>query len=62
VLGKVCEKLFKMCSSIDEAYKLFDADGSGKIEYSEFVATLEKLDVGMSRKQIYELMRSIDTD
>lgn len=62
IIEKVCERLFRLCSSLEEAYKLFDINSDGRIEYEEFVNAVERLDVGLTRMQIYELMRSIDTD
>eukprot|EP01138_Halocafeteria_seosinensis_P003117 gb/GECG01003186.1/.p1 GENE.gb/GECG01003186.1/~~gb/GECG01003186.1/.p1 ORF type:complete len:953 (+),score=133.80 gb/GECG01003186.1/:1-2859(+) len=62
VIERVCEKLYSCCASLEEAYWLFDVNKDGRIEYSEFVDALDKLDVGLSRKQIYELMNSIDKD
>lgn len=43
-------------------YKRFDVNDDGKIEYLEFVAALESLNIGITRSQIYELMGSIDVD
>jgi len=45
-----------------KAFELFDRDGSGEIEYDELVHTLERLDVGLSEVQIFELMRGLDTN
>ena len=41
---------------------MFDVDDDGLIEYDEFLKTFQSLDIGLTDKQAYELMRSIDTD
>lgn len=45
-----------------EAYKLFDVNDDGLIEYEEFVNAMHTLKLGLSDKQLYELMSSIDID
>jgi Ca2+-binding EF-hand superfamily protein len=62
IIQRVCRKLFSICSDVEGAYKIFDVNDDGRIEYPEFVEAMEKLDVGLTRPQLYELMRSIDTD
>jgi protein phosphatase len=62
IIQRVCRRLFSVCSSVEDAYKLFDVNSDGRIEYSEFVSAMERLDLGLTRSQVYELMRSIDTD
>jgi hypothetical protein len=64
VLQKVCSRIYQAmgCGDIQAAFKAFDTDGDQYIEYEEFMATLKKLDVGLSDMQIYELMRSVDVD
>ncbi len=62
IIQRVCQKLFKMCGTIEEAFRVFDVNDDGSIEYSEFVQTLRDLDVGLTDDQIYELMRTIDGD
>lgn len=62
MVERVCRKLWEVCSSLEEAYKMFDVNADGKVEFAEFVDAMEKLDVGLSRRQLYELMRSIDKD
>ena len=49
-------------SNIEQAWKRFDSNTDGKIEFSEFVETLKSLDVGLTDHQIYELMTSVDAD
>ncbi len=62
MVERVCRKLFEVCSSLEEAYRMFDVNADGSVEFSEFVDVMEKLDVGLSRRQLYELMSSIDKD
>jgi EF-hand domain pair len=45
-----------------EAYKLFDVNDDGLVEYEEFVNGMHALELGLSDKQLYELMSSIDVD
>lgn len=62
VVEKVYEKLVVLCSDLEEAYKLFDVNEDGTVEYKEFVAALKKLDLGLTEQQLYNLMGHIDTD
>ena len=62
ILQSICQKLYKMCSSVEEAFEIFDIDDDGKVGYDEFLQTFQNLDVGLTDKQGFELMRSIDTD
>ena len=61
-IQRVCQKLFQSCSSIEEAFKYFDLNDDGSIEYAEFVQRIKELDVGLTDNQIFELMRTIDGD
>ena len=36
---------------------MYDEDGSGQLDYVEFVKALNSLDVGLTEAQIFELMR-----
>ena len=62
IMKLVNQKLFKICGNVEEAFDLFDVDDDGLIEYDEFLKTFQSLDIGLTDKQAYELMRSIDTD
>ncbi|KAG5179686.1 serine/threonine protein phosphatase [Tribonema minus] len=64
VVDSICEKMFVAMGAGDvrKAFQYFDVDGSGTIEYEEFVNTLKRLDIGLSDAQIFELMRGIDKD
>ncbi len=44
------------------AFKRFDLDDSGTIDYGEFESFLKLLDIGISDRQICELMCDIDQD
>jgi protein phosphatase len=62
VAEQICRKLFHTCANLEEAYKLFDINTDGLIEYHEFVSTLAALDLGLTEDQVFELMRSMDLD
>jgi protein phosphatase len=62
IMKRVNHKLFQICGDVEEAFALFDVDDDGLIEYDEFLKTFTSLDCGLTDKQAYELMRSIDTD
>jgi Ca2+-binding EF-hand superfamily protein/diadenosine tetraphosphatase ApaH/serine/threonine PP2A family protein phosphatase len=64
ILSAICEKLFRAMGAgdINAAFRIFDTDGDNFIEYEEFMHKLKALDVGLTDKQIYELMRSVDVD
>ena len=46
----------------EQAFKLFDVDNSGEIDYDEFVGTMKRLDCGLTDDQIFELNRGMDND
>lgn len=52
IIGRICEKLFETCSNLEQAYKMFDINRDGKIEYEEFVNTLVGLKLGMNEQQM----------
>jgi hypothetical protein len=62
IIEHACEKLFSVCHTLEAAYSYFDVDKSGVIEFEELEKGLTKMDIGLSRSQIYELMNSIDSD
>jgi protein phosphatase len=63
IIRRICEKLFSMVGAdFESAYKKFDANADGQIEYAEFVKALKSLDVGLTEQQTYDLMRSVDVD
>ena len=49
-------------TTLDEAFRRFDRNKDGKIDFGEMVACLRSLDVGMADHQCYDLMRSLDTN
>jgi len=64
VCDSICEKMYKALGAgdVNEAFRMFDTDQSGTIEYEEFIKLLKQLDIGLSEQQIYELMRGLDQD
>ena len=48
--------------AFNQAFRRFDVDQNGFIEYHELVATLNSLDMNMTEPQIYELMAGLDKD
>jgi len=63
IVRRICEKLYSMVGAdLEAAYRRFDANADGTIEYEEFMKTLKSLDIGLTDQQIFELMRSVDVD
>lgn len=62
MVEKVYQKLVVACSDVTQAYKLFDVNDDGCVEYIEFVNALKKLDLGLSDAQLYDLMGYLDED
>ncbi|TNV75823.1 hypothetical protein FGO68_gene5355 [Halteria grandinella] len=47
---------------IDGAFRLFDKDGSGNIDFYELRDAMRALGLNMSKEEVKKLMNSIDTD
>ncbi len=47
---------------IDGAFKLFDKDGSGNIDFYELRDAMRALGLQMSKEEVKEMMLKIDTD
>ncbi|KAH9124032.1 hypothetical protein AeMF1_005128 [Aphanomyces euteiches] len=64
IISTICKKLYRAmgAGSIEQAFKVFDTDDSGTIEYDEFMNILQKMDTGLSDQQMFELMRTADTN
>ncbi|CAI5730898.1 unnamed protein product [Hyaloperonospora brassicae] len=64
IIALICKKLYRAMGAGDmqQAFKVFDADLNGFIEYEEFVSTLKQMDTGLADQQIFELMRTADTN
>lgn len=64
IISLICKKLYRAmgAGNIEQAFKVFDTDANGFIEYEEFMETLKKMDTGLSDQQIFELMRTADTN
>lgn len=64
IISLVCKKLYRAMGAgdIDQAFRVFDTDANGFIEYEEFMEALKKMDTGLSDQQIFELMRTADTN
>ncbi|CAK4680077.1 unnamed protein product [Aphanomyces euteiches] len=64
IISNICRKLYRAmgAGSIEQAFQIFDTDANGTIEYDEFAGTLKTMDTGLSEQQIYELMRTADTN
>eukprot|EP00753_Platysulcus_tardus_P018617 PLAT6971.1.p1 GENE.PLAT6971.1~~PLAT6971.1.p1 ORF type:complete len:894 (+),score=532.56 PLAT6971.1:35-2716(+) len=62
VIEQVCRKLLSFAHNVDEAFAKFDVNEDGLIEYEEFSLLLQKLDLGLTPDQIFELMASVDSN
>ena len=51
VVDAICRNLFQACANLEEAYKMFDINADGLIDFREFVTTLSKLDLGLTEDQ-----------
>ena len=62
MIQAVCRKLFQSTNArdVDGAFRHFDANDDGCIEYEEFSDTLKSLDIGLDDQQIFQLMCSMD--
>ncbi|OWZ06024.1 Serine/threonine-protein phosphatase [Phytophthora megakarya] len=64
IIALICKKLYRAMGAGDmqQAFKVFDADSSGFIEYEEFLSTLKRMDTGLSDQQVFALMRTADSN
>jgi protein phosphatase len=64
IIALICKKLYRAMGAgdMEQAFKVFDADSSGFIEYDEFLSTLKRMDTGLSDQQVFALMRTADTN
>ncbi|KAL7682977.1 putative serine/threonine-protein phosphatase with EF-hands [Plasmopara halstedii] len=64
IIALICKKLYRAMGAGDmqQAFKVFDTDSSGFIEYEEFLNTLKQMDTGLSDQQVFALMRTADTN
>ena len=60
MIENICSALFERSGDLEKEFSAFDLDGDGRIDYSEFLIAMRKLNLGLSDSQIYDLMRSID--
>ena len=47
---------------IKEAFNLFDADGSGSIDYRELKAAMKALGIKTSKEELKKMIVDVDTD
>lgn len=62
MVERVYEKLVVACADATEAYRMFDVNDDGTVEYHEFVNALKKLDLGLSDAQLFDFMGYLDED
>ena len=62
IVDRVSEQLFAAADSLEAAFAKLDTDGSGVVELRELEAGLSKLDLGLSRAQVVDVMTSLDED
>ncbi|CAH0479066.1 unnamed protein product [Peronospora belbahrii] len=64
IIALICKKLYRAMGAgdVQQAFKVFDTDSNGFIEYEEFVTTLKQMDTGLADQQVFELMRTADTN
>lgn len=64
IIALICKKLYRAMGAgdMEQAFKVFDTDSSGFIEYEEFFNTLKQMDTGLSDQQVFALMRTADTN
>ncbi|TDH68253.1 hypothetical protein CCR75_004762 [Bremia lactucae] len=64
IIAVICTKLYWAMGAGDtqQAFRIFDADANGFIEYEEFLNTLKQMDTGLSDQQVFALMRTADAN
>ena len=54
VVDCISRRLFHACANLEQAFKLFDVNADGTIDFKEFTATLATLDLGMHEEQVHD--------
>ena len=62
ITDAIAAKLFSAFRTLEESFRRFDEDDSGSITLDELERGLEKLKLGLSKSQLFEIMRSLDTN
>lgn len=62
LLGRVCRALYGVAHDIKGVWRYFDASRSGVIEAEEFASGLRRLDIGLTERQIYDLLAAMDSN
>jgi len=56
----ICQKLYQSTNDLKEAYNKLDVDRDGKLNYREFSALLKECNLGLTKGQMYDFMRTLD--
>lgn len=64
LVDKLCRKFYERSLDLKQVFNSMDKDGDGRISYEEFVRGLRRFKhaLGLDGGQLYDLMRSVDTD
>lgn len=58
----ISARLFSAFHTLEESFRFLDEDKSGSLNLGELERGFEKMDIGLSRSQIFEIMRSLDSN
>ncbi len=62
VIERICSRIYESSGDLRKEFQKYDKDGNGKIDYDEFIEAMKKQKLGLSNDQLYDLMRTLDTD
>jgi hypothetical protein len=60
LISQIAHRFCALGPSLKDAFDEIDKDRNGTISYHEFVDAIHKLNLGLKKAQLYDLMRTID--
>jgi len=59
-IKKICTRIMRQYGNLDAAFSAWDQNNTGKLYYDRFIDALYKLDLDLSKDQLWDFVRGID--